>query len=383
MINIPFLTNTSRNKLEKINQPLNGDKLNIQLTNLLDKMKISLMNEIQIVSVKTLSVANLQKIFLDFDKSFNHVSNSTFQHNVRQMDGTISLDLIIYNESIRINFLFQNNDKPIGYMASILFAMHIFCHTFPYHYHGTTINICLDDNKRDLNFPTSINKYQDIYQYLRQKSVAFNVSGVTQRFYRTILLTKKEEIIKLLYHELVHLVGLDAILVNLPYSVGWAIEKNSLNLSEAYAEWISIILSSAYHSIHLSETLKMDIYQTFQNILSIETKYSIYLSATILHFLGYTANNFNNFFNGIGPKHYMPIMIWEYIFLRTQMLLNLDNIVTILQTDWMVNNDNKKEIILFVKINNHFLDELYLAMLNLASMDNISYTAIDLDWNLN
>ena len=62
-------------------------------------------------------------------------------------------------------------------------------------------------------------------------------------------------------------------------------------------------------------------------MIFVEKQYSIYLSSSILKLYGYNENNFTYFFKGIGEKKYCPILIWEYIILRTQLLLNLDKII--------------------------------------------------------
>lgn len=382
MINdIPFLTNESRSKIDKMKKiPLQHNLLNNNLADLLDQIKNSFTKQISMTLKKPVLIYHLQKIFTDFDKDFNEINDSKFQQDISQMDNVVSIELNINEQLIKVNFLSQKND--VGYIASILHAIHTFCHTFPYHYHGLVINICLDDNKRKLVFPKKMN-YPEIYKHLHKESTALNVAGLTHRFRKDILLTKKEEIIKLLFHELVHLIGLDAVLTNLPYEVTWAIDNNKLNISEAYAEWMAIILNSAYISIHLSSIYpNLNINELYQYILNAETEYSIYLTAKILFFLGYNANNFKNFFYQTNPKHKMPILIWEYLFLRTQMLLNITNIANIVQPNWYITNNNINLLVKNLEIDNDYLNKLSIAMNNLVLFDNISFTLIDIDWNL-
>jgi hypothetical protein len=90
-------------------------------------------------------------------------------------------------------------------------------------------------------------------------SGAMNVSGVTQRSSKQIILTKSEEIIKLLYHEMVHYIGLEQFLQT-STKYDFALTNKNLNLAEAYAELMAIILYCAYLTIHFLGIQKINMY---------------------------------------------------------------------------------------------------------------------------
>lgn len=387
----PFLTTNSKFKMDYDNIYLNHSKFDMEIDTksetiiktILDKMLKSFVKEINIKLVKPTNLKDLQDIFINFDRELNMVNNSRFQKNIKNTDTIYTFNLNINNDNIKINFLFNSSQKIDGYISAILHALHTFCYLFPYNYNNLTINISLDDNYRDLDYYKSYNNYNDIFNYLHQKSLAFNVSGVTNRFDKTILLTKNEEIIKLMYHELIHFIGLDHELLHTPIIFTWAIKNNKLNLSETYTEFIAIILNSMYQSIHLA-SLKKEIkyYDLFKKIIFLEYNYSLYLTSSILKFYGYNVDTFINFFNNIGEKKFSPILTWEYIILRTQLFLNWDKLFNIVGNNWQVTQYNKNNIVELTKIDDNFLNKIHYFMEHTNSIENISYTMVDFNWNL-
>lgn len=376
-----FLTNNSKNKLAII-QIHNGSQqpLNSNLEKLLNNMTIAYFKDIKLDNAIPIDLVDLQNHFIDFDRKFNgdKYLDTKFISDVKKMNLTYSIKMQILKDTIIINLLV--NILCVKLIASILHALHTFCNMFPYNYDGLTINICLDDNHRDINWQLP---RDELFDYVKKKSLAFNVSGVTRRDKRVIDLTKQEEIIKLMYHELVHYIGLDSLLVGQYVNFGFAITKPNVNVSEAYTEFMAILLNSAYISIRLmtkKNNLNCCTYDMYKRLISLETKYSIYLTANILKLYGYNHQTFRNFFDGIGQKNYSPIYIWEYVILRSQLLINLNKITDDIVADWRVINSHK--IIDLMRINNKMIDEIQLVMAYTNPIDNLSYTAIELDWNL-
>lgn len=374
-----YLSDNSKTKLEQIdyNKTFN---LNHNLKELLGKMIESSMIDLN-VSPDISDIQNIKNIFIDFDKEFNKTSESKFISDIKKMNLLYAVKLYIFNDVIKINFLVINLEESIGYISSVLHALHTFCYTFPYSYNHLTINISLDDNYRDVEWHTKI---PEIFDLLRKKSAAFNVSGVTQRNKKIINLTKKEEIIKLMYHEMIHFIGLDHELINMTSNFQWAIESPGLNFSEAYTEFLSVILYSAYNSIQLGSISPINIEELYGKILSIEIFYSAYLTCNILKFYGYNNKTFINFFRGIGKKNSAPIYIWEYVILRTQLLLNLEKVASLIggKNMWRINSKTNTEIIDLMKIDDNMIEILAYYFTNTTPIKNISYTLISLKWNI-
>lgn len=385
-----ILSENSKNKLHKLKIDFNENYVvNSNLKKLLDKMITSSVVELNVSAAASPGAPYFKKLFIDFDKSFNNVIDSKFISDVIKMDLAYSINLKIFDDVIKINFLLNSLEDSIGYIAPILHSLHTFCHAFTYSYHGLVINICLDNNYRDVEWNMDM---PEVFDYLHKKSKAFNVSGVTQKLDRIINLTKKEEIIKLLYHEMIHFIGLDHELVGINMNFGW--RTVSLNVSEAYTEFMAIILYSAYISIHLSSIFKLNIIDTYQKMLLTETKYSIYLTSNILKFYGYDENTINDFFNSMrskndlvaNNKNYSPIFIWEYVILRTQLLLNVDHISDLffrpILEPWRIDSATKNKILDLMRITDQTIEMIKFNMVHYEPIKNVSYAAIDLNWNL-
>lgn len=381
-IDTSVLTNNSKSKFEllKINSK-NRHHLNQNLIILLKNMLTAFIINLDLRNVTPINIYGLRNIFIDFNRTFNLITGSKFENDVKQMNMTFTFELKIANDVVTINFLVEDINKSRELIAVILHSLHTFCYLFPYNYNNLTIYICLDDNKRNIEIFESQNNFQNIFENLRKKSAAFNISGVTEKFNKKIILTKSEEIIKLMYHEMIHYIGLDSELIGFKYQCKWSIANINLNLFEAYTEFMSIILNSAYETIHLASLKKINMYDLYENILYTETQYSIYLCANILKFYGYTANTFNDFFNGIGEIKYSPIPTWEYVMIRTQLLLHLDDILNILNNEWKININNINNIVNLIVKDNILLNKLTIFMLTVGQIKNISYTMIEFNWN--
>ncbi|BCS82956.1 hypothetical protein QLL95_gp1167 [Cotonvirus japonicus] len=373
-----YLTESSKNKFNdyKFQKYINIE-LTPNLISLFDKMFIAANKDIKLIS-HFCDTKIIKNVFIDFDENINEISNSIFQKSVLNIPNTSCFKLTINSSIITLIFLFETYDY--SYVSAIIHAINTFCHTFNYDYNNLTIYVCLDDNERNLVEPYYNN---NIYDRQKKLSQAFNVSGVTQRGKKTIILTKKQEIIKLLYHEMVHYIGLDHELLSIDIKFNWNTVRQKMNLSEVYAEFMAVVLNSIFQSIHIycSNTINNNRYDIFKNILCLETTYSLWLTARIMKFFGYNFEKVDDFFNGIGKiKYDCPILIWEYIILRSQLLLNIGHIDV---NDWKINTNNINDTVQLILIDDNFIHLVKSFIKNIKDSDkNISYNLIDIDWNI-
>lgn len=352
-----------------------------ELKNLLDNMLNAYRKKINLELITILDIDNQKKIFIDFDTSLNEIKSSILQSNIIAMDQLYKFKMIIKNYFIYINIL-KFNDTPIELISIIIHAIHTFCNLFEYDYNNLQIDICLDKNTRTINFLEIGKKsYNEIFSQLHHTSSGFTVSGVTSRYEKHIIITKIEGIIKLIFHELVHYIGLDNQLLQIDNKFAWSLDGKPLNPSEAYTEYMSIILHSMYMAIHIYSKLNITVYECFIKILNYEIIYSIYLSANILKFLGFKGDTLDQLFNGTNKKIKVPIQICEYVILRTQLLLNLNKVLKIID-NWKINNINVNKIIEHMQINNNFINILKKYIDNISPDSNISYSAFDLKWHI-
>lgn len=376
-----FLTDTSRNKLNLFKD----NNLNTNIYGLRDFFDIvyqSFKKKLVIKNLQPLNIAKIRQLFKDFDKNFNHVEDSNLTQELYDMECIYSIEMDIRGDKILLNIICH--DKSDNIIPAIVHAIHTFCYSFPYNYDGLEIYTCLDNNKRQ--FHEILDSGGHTFQYLQKNSMAFTVSAVTKRMNKIIMTTKTEDVIKLLFHELVHYIGLDHELLTIQAgNYGFNIDRENLNLSEGYTEFMSILINSAYHAIHLSYILQKSAYDIFQYLLCVEIEYSVYLTANILRFYGYNQNNFINFFeksNISGDiKMFSPIPIWEYIILRTQLLLNMSKLIKSIKNDWRINEKNRNAIVNLMKINKNFMDKLKIIFETTDMCNNISYTIVDFNWN--
>ena len=158
--------------------------------------------------------------------------------------------------------------------------------------------------------------------------------------------------------------------------------KKELNLSEAYTEFMSVLLYIAYQSIHYAYIKNVDIYVCFCTFLCFELKYSLYLSSSILKFFNYDHTTYYNFFKDVGEKYDAPIPIWEYVILRTLLMLNLDTICQIIDDSWLINDSNINNIVNLMTIDDVFIKKMDFFIKKTDPIANVSYVMIDLNWNL-
>lgn len=355
-----------------------------KLLRLLDSMVTAFDTPITAQALEP-NLGSLRKTFINFDKDINHSVDSKFQSEVTSMHGVMSIELTIRRDRLRINFLYGPFEQNQGYMAAILHATHTFCLLYPADYDGLTINACLDSLTRTVVHPDVDMGLPEIRAYLRDQSTAFNVSGVTITDHKTIILTKREEVIKLLFHELVHYVGLDGPLVNKHIDFGWDLMKPKLNLSEGFTEFIAVILTTAYDAIHLASIKQVNVYKLYALMLATETQYSIYLTSALLKFFGYDQQTWRGFFGRVRSDDDRsnplpsPIPIWEYVIVRAQLMVELNRVVDILTEDLRIDGD-VGPIIASMRPDDVLLHQIGIYMHNNNYDDNISYLLIDLDW---
>ena len=348
-VNTHFLTNSSKEKLHQLKLKIDNQTYycsNLYLKNLSENMLASFVKEINIEPINPLNIDIFHDILIDFNRRLNCKETTKFENDVLKMNIVYSFSLSIPHGIIRIHFLtdYKKNIGYTGYISSLLHALHTFCNLFTYDYNGLEIYVCMDDNVRNIELPNNYNGYHDIFNYLCKISAAFNVSGVTWRHEKKIILTKNEELIKLLYHEMIHFIGLDSELFNVKNYYDWSITKNMMNLYESYTEFISVILNSIYISIHLSYLKNMDMSKIYKKILYLELNYSLYLTANILKFYGYNFKTFKDFFSGRGEKKFCPVLIWEYVIIRTQLFLNIDKVLDLVGPSTFIIDQNNKNI---------------------------------------
>ena len=347
------------------------------LIDLCKKIKESFNFEIKLSNNKKDTTDIVSKLHM-FSEKINESNDNLFKKQIDKFEKFYSIELKIKKSTILIHILCDKvNNRYISY---ILHAINTFCTAFEADYNGLHIYISLDDNKRDLSLDENEDdlSLDKIFELNKRMSTAFNVSGVTMRSKKIIILTKKQEMIKLLFHELIHFIGLDENFVGENTTVNWAIKNKKLNISEAYTEYLSIIIHSIYISIHLNKNII--------DVIEKEISYGYYLMSVYLKFYGYNKNNFTDFFlknekNAYSSNDkiaFSPIATFEYVFLRCLFFHYnlLSKIKNISVTSYDIN-----------LINNMIIDENFIDRINKSftnkSVKKLNYILFDLDDEIN
>jgi hypothetical protein len=382
-----YLTDSSKEKLKYVLgmvelKPPPPSPIYPKLQQLFHRMQIAGTKKIIASPNTTIRINGVRNSIKKFISDVQNASGSKLESDLNKMNGLMGMLLDTGSGTIKLNFIYDENLRDNAkYIGVILHAVNTFCQMFEHNYNGLEINICLDLNERSIKIPNNLHldSVQDKITYLQSQSAGLTVSGVTYGNRKVIVLTKREEMVKLLFHEMVHLVGLDNVLLSAKFLSKWAIANPKLNLSEAYAEFMSVLLVIAYESLQLGSTLRIDPHIIFQQILTIEMNYGLYLTSNILKFYGYDQANYQQFFNGTGKKINQPIMLWEYIFLRTILLLDLDSTMNIIPNDYKITKRNIPDLVKIFSDDTILIKNLEKFM-SAPLYPSVSYLAIDLDW---
>lgn len=301
----------------------------------------------------TTSIDVIKKKMKQFINHVQHAPHSKLSSDIDKMSFA-SYKLETTQGFVKLSFLFDETES--NYVNIMMKAVYTFCHLFPYDYNNLHIYICLDDNKRTIDLPTSmLNKnMKSKINYLQSQSSGFSVSGICYPKSKTIILTKREEIIKLLFHELVHFIGLDDQLIK-------------YKLYEPYTECLAVLLTIAFESIYLSKALNLNIDDVCHELLTIEVNYSLYLTTNVFKFFGYDVDRYKN------------KMVTQYIVLRTILLIHLNDVLNMSDDYFYFTKKNVKKLIDIIN-NNKLVDKLK-PLMALPMSSSISFLAIDLNWS--
>lgn len=219
------------------------------------------------------------------------------------------INLILDNFNIAVSFLHDNLSYDI--ISLILYAINSYCFVHNFDYSGLNIYVLLDDNKRDI-----VPEFGHDFAKYCQSSKAFNVCGFTNRDNKTIYVTRKEDIIRLLFHEMNHYTHNDMVDYSHRTKSIFDTEVNDVITAEIYAEYISILESAYFISI---------IYKINTDwLIEQEKEYNCSLIAKHLKYYGYTSYNYRDFFYKKSKKNIQHTYIWEYVFYRGILLIGND-----------------------------------------------------------
>jgi hypothetical protein len=367
---MPLLSDISKNILGEIAKINNSPLTHFATNNLVKHFYDNYNHSPFITKINSIPLDKLRREFLYLDRELNEISTSKFQDQIMQMEHICSYQI----SGITVHTLAFNESSIPMIIAQ---ALHIFTKIIDYDYSKLVIYAALDTNIRTLD--TDFNaSYAERVKDLKMGSKGLNVSGYTNRYENKIVLTKAEDIIKLLYHELSHYTELDSVLNKSNFNVNWSLKNKNMNLSETYSETLSVLFNAAFISIQDAKNIE-DAVQNYNYIITLEKRNSVYLTGNILKFYGFNYKNVHTFFDGTASLIECPIAIWEYVFLRTQLLFNMDYMLYLVP-DYRVTSNNYQKITELCSVLPNTIKEIINSMKKTKLNINIPYTVIQINY---
>ena len=382
--------------------------------------KLNKLNQIKLPKLNVYNQSDLKYLFLFFKKNFNIKNNDILigtknkkfpQKYMSYIGGEITLqnENIEYETSYKlmnhyIKYYHQQNDLSYNNLLNQrIFTM------FNIYQKNKKLDLTIvtNDKNRVLNKKRSNDIKVDLNQ-MKKRGIANISSGVTT-YDGKMVISRKEELPKLLVHELIHFLGLDGNFFNLHnhelldskekftnYNIiSFCVQKNiSSFVYESYTEFLSNILNCLFISLEIPNGNFSVMIET----LELERIYSIYQTAKLLYYFGF--NNFNSFFvdcknkiNSKNRKFFTDTLYLDYTIIRSIMFFSFQEVLEIMEIKnnllEIKNEKNNFYHKLQIIVNNtlygnrdyaNILDYFLSQMPKINDLD-IGYTCIDIDPN--
>ena len=187
------------------------------------------------------------------------------------------LQLLIGQNKISVNICSNEDNKKL--IVSVISLLQLLCSIYP-NQKEIVLNYFLVDEKKILestDFPCSIGK-SEVNSGSCQRTIDKSIVNIW----------RKEELIKVSFHELFHALCFDNIsdtneIIEL-YKSRYNIVSNIININEAYTElWANIL-----NCFWISQKVERKQYQCFQTLLAIEKEFALFQCEKIFYITGLT-----------------------------------------------------------------------------------------------
>lgn len=165
-------------------------------------------------------------------------------------------------------------------------------------------------------YPSNYKKY-----FPKKEFTPKNINSGYTSYPNQIVIFRKEEIIKVLIHEFLHLYKTHPFHYNEKFDLllkkQYCIENNnSLNLYEAYVEVFAVIINSCFYSIHNKKNIKTILKQEL-----IHSRLNAY----------YSLNTYKPFKENTNA--------FSYLIIKYALFNNFDNLIKVLDDNYNINNE--------------------------------------------
>lgn len=359
---------------------MKSDNINfiLKLINEIDfelDINLPLINQINFIDKRNSYKKNIDKIEkYNFDKDISSLYNNSIQNilnNNLQIEKFININF--YGKNIISNFVSSRIIRSI--------INNLFIKTEYILNNDRIIIIYSKNNLIDNKFINKIDSILNFFDYITNKKNYFKIeiylsnekkkinftnnfldsdninSGMTLPGYY-IILFRKEEIIKVLFHELIHYLDLDMRndqndLLILYKKIN--LKADMINPNEAYTEVLALLFLNIWEYHYENKKIN-----NFINCkLNIELYWSFIQITKILKFFKY--KSFDDLFTK-NNLFYQKTNVLSYFFLKTVFLLNINDIFGDLTLNNIYFNKNRLQIIKKYDLNQlkKYIDKIYL-----------------------
>jgi len=382
------------------------------------QQKIKQLNKIKLPKLNSYNQSDLKYLFYFFKKNFKKQNDFKFletknknlpKNNISYIGGDVTLrnEFIEFETSYKyLNHIIKYYHKKDDISYHQLLNQRIYTLFIIYQKNKKLdLTVVTNNKSRVLNKKKSNNIKEDL-NLMKTKGTANISSGVTT-YEGKMVISRKEELPKLLIHELIHFLGLDGNFFNhnnhelfhsketfTNYNItSFCVQKNiSSFVYESYTEFLSNILNCLFVSLEIPNGNFSVMIET----LELERIYSIYQTAKLLYYFGF--ENFDSFFldcknklNSKNRKFFTDTLYLDYTIIRSIMFFSFQEVLEIME---IRNNHleikNKKNNFyhqLQILVNNTLygnrgyadLLDYFLGQMSKINDLDMGYTCIDID----
>lgn len=309
-------------------------KNSIYLKNIYNYFNENYSNNIP--NIKKLNT-KIKKININIDNKF---ISKTIINNIYKLKNKCILNFKIKDNNINITIF--HNEKNLDKFINALII-----------YIKLMYNLC--NCNKDINFTYYLtNSKKNVSNIsIQKRNHIFTVNEINSglSYNNNIIIWRKEEILKVTLHELIHNMNLDYRDENKDiidyYNTIYNLNSSNMNTFEAYTDFWAIIINAFLVSKLLNEN-----YNYFKDILSIEISFILYQAKKILYLSRINNKDIININKNTN--------VFSYYIIKSSMFLSLSNTLK-----YFINNN--KNLFKITDINKFFT---YLKNLNVININN-------------
>lgn len=346
---------TFYNYIKNINTYKRGQFSNIQLTN----------NNINAYNNNNNSIRNYIKNQITIDDNFKDLplicDNKFISYQITEyIINNIKYKKTIKNNLYNITIYSCNNNNKVNELISEIINI---------------VNFIILILKTDkiINLTIFLTPLKKIYS--ENLNINNINSGSTNKF--NIFIFRKEEILKVIIHELIHYTNYDIshnsnlneLLIK---KINLLDNSSYISINESYTEAVTILIFMFYLTIKKCKKFNLNYYI---KLLKTEIKWSILQAAKLL-FYNYKFNNLNEIY--IKNNIYQTTDIFSYYILKTALLYNYKNFFKFLENNTNnlkfinnQNNYNEFSAFIFTCLNNNKFNNIVNNIIKKIKNDNI------------